>query len=247
MTPLVHDAYPPHLLAQKLNNRGVIFMESGRYELAISTLFKALKVSEQVSNEDSCCCWHCSLESCMSTNENVPRLMIRDDCLTSKRRAFTTKCDDPETPHGGYIYRKPIRVSQQSMQEGGHSMGVTLSLIIILNLALVHHQSSIQQHMCRLRLQKATQLYEVAYQLQLVEDHHDGSSSLRFTMIIANNLSEIHRAFNNHTKYAMCLQHLLSTMMYLVVCLIPADAIELDGFFRNTSQMILLNKFASAA
>jgi hypothetical protein len=151
-----------------------------------------------------------------------------------------------DSEQDGYIYRRAIRVSQCSMQEE-HSMGATLSLIIIFNLALAHHLSAIQQQMCRRRLQKALQLYELAYQLQLEEQQEQQVSSLRFTMIIANNLGEIHRAVNNNSKHVMCLQHLLSTMMYLVDCRIPADSIELDGFFRNTLQLILKNKCASAA
>jgi hypothetical protein len=147
---------------------------------------------------------------------------------------------------GGYIYRKPIHVSPHSMQEG-HSMGVTLSLIVIFNLALAHHLVAVQNNMCRRRLQKALQLYELAYQLQLEEKHEQQVNSLRFTMIIANNLGEIHRTVNNRSKHMMCLQHLLSTIMYLVDCQIPAESIELDGFFRNTSQLILQKRCASAA
>jgi tetratricopeptide (TPR) repeat protein len=247
MPALVHEPYPPQLLAQKLINRGAICIETGRFELAISTLVKALKLSEQVANDYACSCRHCSLEESMSINQTVPRLMRQDspsfcrheDACTSPTMARLQQTEDSE--QDGYIYRRAIRVSQFSMQEG-HSMGATMSLIIIFNLALAHHLSAIQQQMCRRRLQKALQFYELAYHLQSEEQ-----SSLRFTMIIANNLGEIHRAVNNHSKHVMCLQHLLSTMMYLVDCQIPADSIELDGFFRNTSQLILNNKCASAA
>jgi hypothetical protein len=147
---------------------------------------------------------------------------------------------------GGYIYRKPIHVSPHSMQEG-HSMGATLSLIVSFNLALANHLAAVQNNMCRRRLQKALQLYKIAYQLQQEEQHMQQVNSLHFTMIFANNLGEIHRTVSNRSKHMMFLQHLLSTVMYLVDCHIPTESIELDGFFRNTSQLILQKRCASAA
>jgi hypothetical protein len=148
---------------------------------------------------------------------------------------------------GGYIHRKPIHISPHSMQEG-HSMGVTLSFIVIFNLALAHHLAAVQNSMCRRRLQKALQFYELASQLQELEERHmQPVNSLHFIMIIANNVGEIHRTVDNRSKHMMFLQHLLSTIMYLVDCRIPAESIELDGFFRNTSQLILQKRCASAA
>jgi hypothetical protein len=41
-------------------------------------------------------------------------------------------------------------------------------------------------------------------------------SSLRFDMIVCNNLSEIHRMAQNHSKQEKCLQHLLSILMFVV-------------------------------
>jgi hypothetical protein len=131
--------------------------------------------------------------------------------------------------------------------QAGHSMGVTLYLIVSFNLALANHLAAVQNNMCRRRLQKALQLYELAYRLQLKEQHMQQVNSLRFTMIITNNLGEIHRTVSNRSKHMMCLQHLLSTIMCLVDCHIPAESIELDGFFRNTSQLILQKRCASAA
>ena len=143
-------------------------------------------------------------------------------------------------------------------------MGASLSLMIIFNLALAYHLSALQKidsmasagssvmHSSirkRRDLSKAMQLYELAYQLQLEDDHQIGSrmNCLRFTMMISNNLGQIHYAMKNHAKHAVCMQHLLSTMMYLVDCQVPVDAAELDGFFRNTSKLILQDKCAGAA
>lgn len=85
-------------------------------------------------------------------------------------------------------------------------------------------------------------------------------SGILFTMVIANNLAQIHFAVNNITKYYMCLQHLLSTMMFLVDCQqvnamnynadhssAQPSIIELDGFLRNTTCLFLRAQAAAAA
>jgi hypothetical protein len=171
------------------------------------------------------------------------------DCGSSRRmpRRSQEETSSSEDCGGGYIYQKPIRVSPHSMQEG-HSMGVTLSLIVIFNLALAYHLAAVQNNMCRRRLQKALQLYEIAYQMQLETQHEQQQvNSLRFTIIIANNVGEIHRTVNDRSKHMKCLQQLLSAIIYLVDCQSPVESIELEGFFRNTSQLILQKRCASAA
>ena len=111
-------------------------------------------------------------------------------------------------------------------------------------------------------LKIALQLYKLAYQLLL--DHvqlaksrtgtHPGeydyqnSGSLRFTMIISNNLAEIHRVAGNATKHKLCLHHLLSAIMFMVDCkLIVLDSSEMDGFYHNVSQIIVADVCAKAA
>jgi tetratricopeptide (TPR) repeat protein len=260
MPALVQEAYPTHLLAQKLNNRGALCIEAGRYERAIVTLVKALRLSERVAGDETCCCRCCSLDECMTMNQSVPprRSLTRQDsdlffcgdCAGSRkmpRRSQEETSLSEEVECGGYIHRKPIHVSPHCIKEG-HFMGGTLSLIVIFNLALAHHLAAVRNNMCRRRLQKAAKLYKLAYEAHLMEQEPmQQVNSLHFTMIIANNLGEIHRTVKNRSKHMMCLQLLLSTIMYLVDNKIPAESIELDGFFRNTSQLILQKRCASAA
>ena len=247
----LQESFPPHLLAQKLNNRGVQSIEDGRYDRAISTLVRALKLSEQVADEAACPCRHCTLESSMAVNQTVPRVM-QCSPTTLKKKTFKSELDGSDHGKGGYIYRKPIRVSPKSMQEG-HSMGVTLSLIVIFNLALAHHLSSLERRCATLsqaataarKLRKSLQLYELAYQLQL-EGRHD-INNLRFTMIVANNLSEIHRYYKNYAKHELCLQHLLSTIMYLVDCRVPHRFSRIGWFLSQHYQFNLAKELRKSS
>jgi hypothetical protein len=121
---------------------------------------------------------------------------------------------------GKYIHRKPIHVTPNSLH-GGHNMGSTLSLIVAFNLALAlqlkaadtrtisnintNTNETLRTSMC---------FYEIAYkwQAELVQP------SLRFNLILCNNLGQIHRMEQNHLKHEQCLQHLLSMLMYVIDC-----------------------------
>jgi tetratricopeptide (TPR) repeat protein len=235
MTSVLVEIIPIQVLGMMLNNRGAKSIDAGRYESAISTLLKALELSERVAVSEACSCHHCNLDYCMMLriSQPAPHLLSKKTVCTAVRQ---------QHPESAYIYERPILVSQQSM-EGEHCPGVILSLIIIFNLALAHHLSAMQNNTDRKLLQRALHLYELAYQLQREENHN---GSLRFTMIVANNLGQIHRAVKDESKHQQCLEHLLSTMMYLVDSRVRL-CIELDGFLRNASQLILKDKCAGAA
>jgi len=175
----------------------------------------------------------------------------------------------------GFVYRRPLLVPQICIEEG-HYMGVSLSLIILYNLALAHHLEGIsmitsshsepdefvsRQPPSKAKMQflkQALQLYELAYQLHIdymqrpdappTGNHNRNVGSLRFTMIISNNLGEIHRREENPMKHKMCLQHLLSAIMYMVDCnLVILDSSEIDGFYQNLSPIMLTDICAKAA
>jgi len=237
--------YSSVALTHRLNDRGAKLLGAGKYEEAINMLVQALKLWEQVADDETCPCRHCALEECIiktlpdssPLRRHTPLKSAFCQPVASEEQA----CHELDS-EDRFIYKRPIYAPSKFMQKD-HFPGITLSLIIILNLAMAHHLSAIQHNHCRKRLQKALQLYELAHQLQLEEEIY----SPRATMIIANNVGEIHRAVHNYNKHSMCLQHLLSTMMYMIDCRIPVSSIELEGFFRNTSQLILHNNCASAA
>ena len=148
-------------------------------------------------------------------------------------------------------------------------MGIALSLIILFNLALAHHLKAIATITSNTNssfdnitvLQQALQLYGLAYQLHmdyvqqplsssgaLSDEYNRNISALRFTMIVSNNLGEIHRVAGNSVKHKMCLQHLLSAIMYMVDCkLMGMDSAEMDGFYHNVSPIMLADMCAQAA
>jgi hypothetical protein len=108
-----------------------------------------------------------------------------------------------------------------------------------------------EKQLNRNKLSNVLQLYELAYRLQMEEDDEQ-VDCIRFAMIISNNLGEIHRAVNDRSKHVKCLEHLLSTMMFIVDGRQlnfndDSSFLELDGFLRNTSQLFLQGQGAAAA
>jgi tetratricopeptide (TPR) repeat protein len=251
----------------------------------------------------------CAPSNCFANPEPAPT------CIS---HGNTSKMSELSSHDGRYLHCIALRVPSQAIKHR-HNMGVTLSLIIIFNLALAHHLMGItskqqeQQHhenggsssnintsirmtVDNKLLQKALQLYELAYQLHVDEQHAAAAAiyattsyndptvmsqeyiyqqqeqrlgMLRFTLIVSNNLSEIHRVMNSPVKHNLCLEHLLSTLMYLIDghYLTEEDSFntttatsigsnprinsiakeELDGFLRNTSSLMLQDNCASAA
>ena len=173
---------------------------------------------------------------------------------------------------GGYIYRRPIRIKSE-----GHAMGSTLYLIVTFNLALAHHLQLVKTYASNKEggaknVNRCLVLYELTYKWQLkllcardkskdsvrreISSHSPppctAVTSIRFNMMIRNNLSQIHRLVGNHSKHKRCLEHLLSTVMVVteyksrttmnrVVSNNTKDPrhMELDGFLQNTTALIL--------
>ncbi|OEU07984.1 hypothetical protein FRACYDRAFT_250204 [Fragilariopsis cylindrus CCMP1102] len=282
-----------------------------------------------------CNCKDCSLESCLIMEQDEFMSLLRMDQTTqttqtqqdqqqqhsqhshdehhqdgynpSKKIKKETFDLDDGNDDEGFVYGRPLLVNKVCIDEM-HNMGITLSLIILFNLALAHHLKAIsipftvhsskskisssssttvtQNAKSKLQvLQQALQLYELAYQLRvdyiqqsqqdelLSISNHDNDNdndndmdisnsadevynqsmigSLRFTMIVSNNLGEIHRAAGNTEKHTMCLQHLLSAMMYMVDSdLLVLESSSMNGFYSNVAPIMGLKKkgvFAQAA
>ena len=141
-------------------------------------------------------------------------------------------------------------------------------------------------HTSENKIKKSLQLYELAYNwysrlasesshehddddgcMYTRNDNESSSSpnscssvaSIRFYMIISNNLSHIHRLGSNYTKHRQCLEHLLSTVMLALeyktrTCSSDYNddyddfwCTDLDGFIMNVSPLFLQERCAEAA
>jgi tetratricopeptide (TPR) repeat protein len=244
--------------------------------------------SVDFSSEDSMDC-----NNVTDNNNDTPFTHHRQQHM-KKTHDSSSSSQRVEENDDGFIYRRLLLVNNRCIEED-HFMGLSLSLIIIFNLALAHHLIGIDNNTnindssasstttigyCSTNnkklnaLQHALKLYELAYQLHIdyieqlsqiitwttTDDDDDDDDinnhtkrsivSLRLTMIVSNNLGQIHRVAGNTKKHIMCLQHLLNSIMYMgqqrqLVHVL--DSNEFDGFFLNLSPIVFNDVCASAA
>jgi len=181
-----------------------------------------------------------------------------------QQQHYSSSSDD-----GGFVFRRLLCINNHSIEEH-HYMGFTLSVVILLNLALVHHMKAIIEDDETTSLTGfvlAMKLYELSYDEHIkqqlaynnnnnnnknsssssnnINDKHC-SPNFRLTVIILNNLGEIHRVLGDQKKHMMCLHHLLSVIMYLVDSsnlVHVLDSTEFDGVIRN----IVVDKISAPA
>mmetsp|Transcript_62875 Transcript_62875/g.70413 ORF Transcript_62875/g.70413 Transcript_62875/m.70413 type:complete len:345 (+) Transcript_62875:96-1130(+) len=82
------------------------------------------------------------------------------------------------------------------------------------------------------------------------EYSNQAAGNIKLTMIVSNNIGEIHRMVGDPLKHQRSLQQLLSLMMFVVddCCnLVVLDASEMDGFYHNLIPFILDAVCAQAA
>ncbi|CAJ1946287.1 unnamed protein product [Cylindrotheca closterium] len=230
--------FKSHAVAQSYNNKAASCIDDGRYEHAIRYLAKAFQLSSHSS------------DGTQSPPTNFGGHSLQA-CLRYSRSSFSSQdlekqlSSDKKDSSEGFIHRVPLRISTHFIDM---PMGSLFSFILTYNMALAHHLSAMgetKENQRRRKLQKALKLYELSYRWHVQEE----MNCLAFSMIIANNLSEIHRVANNERKRQMCLQNLLSTMMYvhMVDYNRGGEVGEMDGFVQNTSPLILKGQCAGAA
>jgi len=136
-----------------------------------------------------------------------------------------------------------------------------LSYVIIYNLALAHHLKSVElaaclscssssgsvltdrstkqlQNLRRVYLHKALSLYEHSHQILMKQSINIGVPVIH-SMALVSNLSQIHHALGDHGKAEMCMQYLLSTIMYVIDCgNVDALGNSMDGFFNMILPLI---------
>jgi len=206
---------PHHIQAQRLNNTAATCIEIGnelrerggrrrgrgqqqKYEQAISILAKALRICEREEEQehhhayDVCSCHYCSLDGCIVSSEV-------DDYDHENDNADIKNVNE-DNSDGTHIYQRPIYVYE------GHNMGSALVHIIAGNLAIAHHllamikngneydsESNTEEDNDKKKsilINKALKFYELAYECNLAANT---DCSIRFDMILCNNLSHIYR------------------------------------------------------
>ena len=245
-----------HLQSLYLNNIGASLIRKGDYSNAIAYLCEGIAVMKVVLREQKgqqCRCKQVDMEvdNCDDENENVHEWFTNCMMTQEKSSSSSYSSSAPLTEDSfGYICQHPISIPNDSTQPIRIN-----SIVAMYNLALSHHLYALnangngQQHeeIDDEYLQKAGTLYELCYEMLQVEDIDAGPF---FMMALANNIGQIHAVRGAEDRAALFFEHLLSTQMFLVDC---GDVEQyattsiMDGYWRNTSRLVLSACSAAAA
>lgn len=266
----------PYAHAQHQNERAARYAEVGQYDKAISALTNALTRWKKCQTEDitarDCLCCQCD------PNEMVPSSLTNFmDIDTTNRTTDASWADRPRSPQDtenemtdspvgckyGYIHHKLMRIPCRKMFHN-HNVGSAVALIIIFNLAIVHHLNASRSN-SRPRIEKTLKLYELANHClnTYVSDTHGcccdaivDETGILFHMVILNNLSHLHSLLGNHSTSQQCREQLVPLLMWLVdeksrnvefQSCVSIGQICLEGFFRSISSLVLKSQCADAA
>jgi tetratricopeptide (TPR) repeat protein len=224
------------------NNEGVSLIENGLYDEAVSEFSKGLTLVKKIlalqEDDDQAD----EAESSAEPESQSPSYHFHK----MQEPKATTECGDQEEflSDETFIFRAPLYIQSRVTDHTSFTYYVESSFMLLYNLALTHHLSSLSGNNTQKSLRKALALYELAYTIQTTEDIQ---LTVLQTMAIANNLGQIHAALDDAEKARQCFQHLLSSIMFMNDCGERDSVEQMDGFIANVMPLILMGTSAPAA
>ena len=231
---LKQELYSPHFLAQDLNNEAATVIARGEdITRAIHLLIRALELSRWSPESDSeaqalCSCESCSLDASLFHGDGDEDYNNEyNDCEKPRNKRQRTR-SQPENQKfestfdekTGFVYRRPLRVSQTSICEH-HYIGSTLTVMVLFNLAMAHQilgmsipseWETFEEKMEN--MDKALKLYELCVH-SCLDCNCSDAAGLRLKLLVMNNLSQIHKVSGYPKKYRMCLEYLMRALMFV--------------------------------
>lgn len=177
-----------------------------------------------------------------------------------------TSLKNPAGPDCGYLYEELMQIPCRN-HFGNHNVGSAVALILIFNLAIVHHVSALRLN-SKTRMKKTLRLYQLANEClnTYIRDTHgcgcivgDDDTGIVFQMILLNNLSHLHSLMGHHDRSRHCTEQLIPILMcvvddktrtklqYPVGRNIDVGCMSLEGFFHNVTPLVLTSQCADAA
>jgi tetratricopeptide (TPR) repeat protein len=234
------------IAVSRFNNDGVSLFESGLYDEAITEFSKGLTLVRQIlalqgddqAVEAAADSWETSAEPASHSPSYHFHKMQDPEAMDECGEKEEVLSDEP------FIFRAPLYIQSRPTDHTSYTYYVKSSFMLLYNLALTHQLSALSGYNTQVRLQKALNLYELAYNIQATENIQ---LTVLQVMAIANNLGQIHTALGDEEKSRMCFQHLLGYIMFLSACGDCDSLKQMEGFISNVMHLILVGASAPAA
>jgi hypothetical protein len=227
--------------AIRQNNQAVSLLRNRNYYEAINTLTHCLQACREILCERDCN----NIDRC---NEDYSTTELNlDQCMEQTNRSKLFRHFKKSGGNEYYLHVQALRIPLNNSHPQNYSTLLVVCSVVAFNFALAHQLRAREENEedRRIKLQKAATLYEICLSMQQVEELLLGPNTL-FIMVSVNNLGLIYSELNDQSKASVCIDQVLSTLMYLVES--GSDCVfELDGFFRNVSSVISKTCSAPAA
>ena len=224
-----------------LNNEATRLIEKRNYKVALSMLGEGLESLQNQLDDQGDCVMEYDHNHTYSKDEDVYSSL--DERVMQLRRKASFK--ESLVADEDFVYRHPINAKLSLSNEGEKGIYI-LSVILVFNMALVHHLVAIEKRCqnCPKRFKAALTLYNLAFHLQM-----KGNVSIDMTYVIAmvNNCAHIYKTFNKQKRSQKFYNHMLSSLLMMVETGEANTIDELDGFLWNASRLILRPDVAAAA
>jgi tetratricopeptide (TPR) repeat protein len=213
-----------------LNNKAVAMINAGELEAAIPIICEALHTARDMVEEGE--------------DKNHLPLHLTLDGLMTKCVHIDNSGDSQEQKT--FMYRCAIHIDDAAEDTTySYESRAVVSAVLIFNLALAYQLEAAKTTTGNDRyLKKAAKLYELAYRMPREEQLE---SSTLFSMTCINNMGLVYQDLRDIVAARKCFEHLLSTLMFLVDCGETDVVPDMDGFFMNTSHLVVAQASAAAA
>lgn len=242
-----------------LNNSGAELLLDRRYNQAVETFVRALKLSKSLRwKEDA----STEIEesrplSIKSLGQSKSRSTRFDSANSNRKESPCTDCGfvlieantESSISDSAFIFTEPILIEQDTMTSCRKECILRLTAIIIFNLALSHHLMSLNETDLSARstaIEKAVSLYELSCKIQYEEDVY---ISAIHTMAHLNNLGQLHLSMGDLDKSTKCFRSLLKHLVLYTENTEEEERPknELEIFFQNALGLILRDPAVAAA
>jgi tetratricopeptide (TPR) repeat protein len=236
-----------------LNNQAGVLLEQGAYEHSLDILLEVLVLTEEslfhdgdigndsiYNHEDS------KSSSIQGDTMAMLSKMPLKELSVPRKKPISNPLEDEEINDTEFVYRTPIRITQNDMCEQNYAEP-ELNCIILFNMALGNHllalegTSSLSKRQQRLR--KALKLYELTFSMQV----DLGSMSITSLIALVNNCATIYMLLEKTKRAEKFYNHMMSTLLAMIDIGEASEVDQLDGFLRNASRLILHDVAAPAA
>jgi tetratricopeptide (TPR) repeat protein len=225
----------------RLTNQAASLVETRDYSEAVSMLRKALvmnkRIIESLDQKDA---------QSKSSKQKSSQLLLEcmaQPCKEGRRVSVDRVPGYSET--GDYVYRRPLRIQETSPDNTGFHYQVTISLIIVFNLALALHLSGLEGPLNPAKLEKAVTLYTISQKLLAGQDVDSGA--VLFILASTNNMGQVLKALGREEVAGEFFKRMLTTLFYLNDRKWEDSQFSLEGFYHNITHLILTNSHTAEA